>query len=376
MKKIFILTGEPSGDKLASEVIINLNKINQKIEYLGVCGSHLKSLGIRSIFDQKEITFLAFTDVLFNFFQIKKKIDYTIKEILNFNPDILFTVDSPDFSLRVSKKVKQINPNIKTIHYIAPKVWAWREGRVKKMKKFLDHVLLLFNFEKKYFDKENLKSTFVGHPLLDDKSEKNNISINQVIDKKIISIFAGSRISEINMHMPILINFIKKMNNKNFDYNYVFHSTEKLSEKLKSMIKENNLYNVDVIHDDKLKSNLLKQSIFAIVKSGTVSLEVCKNNIPSIIIYKMNFFNYLLAKSLLNIKFVNMVNIINNKEIIPELIQRECNSDEIYRAVNYLLKKPDLVKNQLFEINKTLNEIKSSTSSTDQASKVVLSYLV
>jgi len=376
MKKIFILTGEPSGDKLASEVIINLNKINQKIEYLGVCGCHLKSLGIRSIFDQKEITFLAFTDVLFNFFQIKKKIDYTIKEILNFNPDILFTVDSPDFSLRVSKKVKQINPNIKTIHYIAPKVWAWREGRVKKMKKFLDHVLLLFNFEKKYFDKENLKSTFVGHPLLDDKLERNNISIKQIIDKKIISIFAGSRISEINMHMPILINFIKKMNNKNFDYNYVFHSTEKLSEKLKSMIKENNLYNVDVIHDDKLKSNLLKQSIFAIVKSGTVSLEVCKNNIPSIIIYKMNFFNYLLAKSLLNIKFVNMVNIINNKEVIPELIQRECNSDEIYRAVNYLLKKPDLVKNQLFEINKTLNEIKSSTSSTDQASKVVLSYLV
>ena len=376
MKKIFILTGEPSGDKLASEVIINLNKINQKIEYLGVCGCHLKSLGIRSIFDQKEITFLAFTDVLFNFFQIKKKIDYTIKEILNFNPDILFTVDSPDFSLRVSKKVKQINPNIKTIHYIAPKVWAWREGRVKKMKKFLDHVLLLFNFEKKYFDKENLKSTFVGHPLLDDKLEKNNISIKQIIDKKIISIFAGSRISEINMHMPILINFIKKMNNKNFDYNYVFHSTEKLSEKLKSMIKENNLYNVDVIHDDKLKSNLLKQSIFAIVKSGTVSLEVCKNNIPSIIIYKMNFFNYLLAKSLLNIKFVNMVNIINNKEVIPELIQRECNSDEIYRAVNYLLKKPDLVKNQLFEINKTLNEIKSSTYSTDQASKVVLSYLV
>ena len=142
------------------------------------------------------------------------------------------------------------------------------------------------------------------------------------------------------------------------------------------MTKDNNLSNVDIIYDEKLKSNLLKKSIFAIVKSGTVSLEVCKNNIPSIIIYKMNYFNYLLAKSLLNIKFINMVNIINNKEIIPELIQKECNSDEIYRTVNYFLKKPDLIKNQLFEINKTLNEIKSSTSSTDQASKVVLSYLV
>ena len=376
MKKIFILTGEPSGDKLASEVVKKIINFDKDINFLGVCGKHLKALGINSIFDQNEITYLAFSDIILNIFKIRKKINHTVNEIIKFQPDILFTVDSPDFSLRVSKKVKQINPNIKTIHYIAPKVWAWREGRVKKMKKFLDHVLLLFNFEKKYFDKENLKSTFVGHPLLDDQLEKNNISIKQIIDKKIISIFAGSRISEINMHMPILIDFIKKMNNKNFDYKYVFHSTEKLSEKLKAMIKENNLHNVDVIHDEKLKSNILKQSIFAIVKSGTVSIEVCKNNIPSIIIYKMNFFNYLLAKSLLNIKFVNMVNIINNKEVIPELIQKECNSDEIYRAVNYLLKKPDLVKNQLLEINKTLNEIKSSTSSTDQASKVVLSYLV
>ena len=376
MKKIFILTGEPSGDKLASVVVKKIIDFDKNINFLGVCGKHLKALGINSIFDQNEITYLAFSDIIFNIFKIRKKINQTVNEIIKFQPDILFTVDSPDFSLRVSKKVKQINPNIKTIHYIAPKVWAWREGRVKKMKKFLDHVLLLFNFEKKYFDKENLKSTFVGHPLLDDQLEKSNISINQVIDKKIISIFAGSRISEINMHMPILINFIKKMNNKNFDYNYVFHSTEKLSDKLKSMTKDNNLSNVDIIYDEKLKSNLLKKSIFAIVKSGTVSLEVCKNNIPSIIIYKMNYFNYLLAKSLLNIKFVNMVNIINNKEIIPELIQKECNSDEIYRSVNYFLKKNDLIKNQLLEINKTLNEIKSPTSSTDQASKVVLSYLV
>ena len=163
-------------------------------------------MGINSIFDQNEITYLAFSDIFLNIFKIRKKINQTVDEIIKFQPDILFTVDSPDFSLRVSKKVKQINPNIKTIHYIAPKVWAWREGRVKKMKKFLDHVLLLFNFEKKYFDKENLKSTFVGHPLLDDQLEKSNILINQVIDKKIISIFAGSRVSEINMHVPILIN--------------------------------------------------------------------------------------------------------------------------------------------------------------------------
>ena len=108
MKKIFILTGEPSGDKLAAEVIKNLNRLNQKIEYLGVCGSNLKTLGIKTIFDQKEITFLAFTDVLLNYFKIKKKLNQTVEQIINFNPNILFTVDSPDFSLRVSEKVKKI----------------------------------------------------------------------------------------------------------------------------------------------------------------------------------------------------------------------------------------------------------------------------
>ena len=116
---------------------------------------------------------------------------------MKFNPDILFSVDSPDFTLRVAKLVKQKNPKIKIIHFIAPKVWAWREGRVKKMKEFLDHILLLFKFEKKYFDKEKLTNTFVGHPLLDKKINK-NIQIEQFLDKKnIISIFPGSRTSEI-----------------------------------------------------------------------------------------------------------------------------------------------------------------------------------
>ena len=154
MKKIFILTGEPSGDKLASEVIKELKKIDSNIEYLCVGGQHLNKLGIKSIFDQKDITYIAFTDILLNIFKIKKKNNKIIKNILEFDPDILFSVDSPDFTLRVSSIVKTNNPNIKTVHFIAPKVWAWRAGRVKKMKKYLDHILLLFDFEKKYFIKK------------------------------------------------------------------------------------------------------------------------------------------------------------------------------------------------------------------------------
>ena len=151
MKKIFIVTGEPSGDKLASTVISKLKKKNPNIEYLCVGGNHLNSLDIKSIFDLKDITYIGFTSVLLNIFKIRNRINKTVDEIIKFDPDILFSVDSPDFTLRVSKKVKHLNKKIKTIHYVAPQVWIWREGRIKKFKNFLDHVLLLFNFEKKIF---------------------------------------------------------------------------------------------------------------------------------------------------------------------------------------------------------------------------------
>ncbi len=374
MKKIFILTGEPSGDKLASEVIKNLRKSKQDIEYLSVGGDHLKSLGIKSIFNQKDITYIAFTDVLFNIFKIKRKINETVKKILDFSPDILFSVDSPDFTLRVSKIIKLKKPNIKTIHFIAPKVWAWREGRVKKMKSYLDHILLLFNFEKKYFDKEKLKNTFVGHPILDYTNQE-KIEIDEVLKENIISIFPGSRSSELKAHLPILVNFVKKMNNKKLNYNYIFHATESSKDYLSMIIKKNNFENVDIISDEKIKNASIKKSIFAIVKSGTVSLEVCKNSIPSIIIYKMNFLNFFIAKLFLNIKFVNMINIINDKEIIPELLQNECNSEEIYKTVNYILKKPEFIKEQLKQVNKTIKELTSNTSSSNEASNVLLSYL-
>ena len=376
MKKIFIITGEPSGDKLASTVISKIKKNRSDIEYLSVGGFHLNKLGIKSIFELKEVIYIGFTSVIFNLFKIRNKINETVKSIIEFNPDILFSVDSPDFTLRIAEKVKKINPNIKTIHYVAPQVWVWREGRVKKFKNFLDHILLLFNFEKKYFDKENIKNTFVGHPLLENK-ENVKIDLSNLIDnnKKIISLFAGSRTSETKILLPILFDFILLMNRKFNKFNFVFHSTDQNKNLINNEIKKRNFNNVEVISDEKIKSQILSNSIFAVSKSGTVSLEICNAKIPSIIIYKMNFLNFLIVKFLVKIKFANIINIINQKEIIPELIQNECNAKEIFRSVVYFLKNPDLMKKQINDISKTLNEIKSKTSSSSEASAVILSYL-
>ena len=377
MKKIFILTGEPSGDKLASMVIAKLKIQNPNIEYLSVGGTHIKKLGIQSIFDLKEITYLGFTSVLFNIFKIRNKINQTVDEIIKFNPDILFSVDSPDFTLSVAEKVKKINNNIKTIHYVAPQVWVWRKNRVKKIKKFIDHMLLLFNFEKKYFDNENIKNTFVGHPLIE-KEEKVKTVLNDLIkkDKKIISIFPGSRKSETSVLLPILLNFVKLMNKKDFSYSYVFHATDENKDFIVNQVKQTNLNNIDVISDENIKSQILSNSIFAVSKSGTVSLQISSSNVPSIIIYKLSFINFMIFKLLVNVKFANIINIINDKEVIPELLQKECNAEEICRSVIYFLKNPKLIKKQLDECSKTLEGIKSKTSSSNEAATILINYLI
>ena len=369
MKKIFILTGEASGDKLASKVIIDLKKINQNIEYLSVGGENLQSLGIKSIYNLKEITYLGFTNVFLNIFKIRKKINETVKSIVNYNPDVLFTVDSPDFTLRVAEKVKKINSKIKTVHYVAPQVWVWREGRVKKIKNYIDHILLLFSFEKKYFEKENISCEFVGHPLLQNK-ERGKIDINQVIgkNKALISVFAGSRRSEIIVLMPILLDFIKLMNVKYTDMTYVFHSTKQYSQLIQSFINESSIPNCEIVSDDKIKSHILQKSIFAVAKSGTVSLEISNAKIPSIILYKMSFINFMIVKSLVKTRYANIINFAANEEVIPELLQSECNSKNIFEHVNSFLDDPNKIKKQVEKVQNILNTLKSHGSASELAS--------
>ena len=377
MKKIFIVTGEPSGDKLASAVISKLKKISSDIEYLSVGGSHLQSLDIKSIYNLKDITYLGFTSVFFNIFKIRRKINKTVEAIIKFKPDILFTVDSPDFTLRVAERVKKINKNIKTIHYVAPQVWVWRKNRVKKMKRFIDHILLLFDFEKKYFDQESVDNTFVGHPLLQNQNTRKTILNNLTLkDKNIISLFPGSRSSETKVLLPILIDFIKLMNAKSLDYSFVFHATQSNKNFIINKVKDYKIDNIDIISDENIKFQTLIKSTFAVSKSGTISLQICNANIPSIIIYKLNFINFMIFKFLVNVKFANIINIINNREVIPELLQNECNADEIFKSVTYLLKKPELINEQLDICKKTIDNLRSKTSSAEESALVLSKNLV
>ena len=376
MKKIFILTGEESGDKLASKVISNLQKINPNLKYLSVGGNNLKSLGIKSIYNLKEITYLGFTNVIFNIFKINRKINETVKAILEYQPDLLFTVDSPDFTLRVAERVKKINSNIKTVHFVAPQVWVWRKNRVKKIKKFIDHILLLFDFEKPYFDKEKVSNEFVGHPLLE-YEVKDKIDLNQFIgkNKAIISVFPGSRKSEIEILTPILLEFIQLMNEKYKDIQYVFHSTKTFKELIQSYINPKDLKNCEIISDDKIKSHILDKSIFAVAKSGTVSLEICNAKVPSIILYKMGVINFFIIKKLVKTKFANIINIAAREEVIPELLQSNCNSRNIFNKTSFYLDNPSKIKDQIDRTQAIISKLRTDQSPTELAAKSLIRYL-
>jgi lipid-A-disaccharide synthase len=352
-KKIFIITGESSGDKIGSLVIKKLKEKNLDIYFLAIGGENIKSEKIECIFDIKDIAYMGFIDVLKNIFSIKAKINLTVKKILEFNPDVIFSIDSPDFSFRILNKVKNINNKIKKIHLVAPQVWAWRENRKKKLYKFIDHLLLLFPFEKKYFD-GFIRNSFVGHPFFDFSVFK--ISKLENKDKKYFTLCPGSRNSELKTFMPIFVEVIKKINLK---YNFIFHipSSEINKNFINDYLQKSKIDNFIITTNEKEKNFYIKDSILTISKSGTITLDICKNQCPLIVVYKTSWLNYLIIKPFVKTKYGNILNIIAQKEIIPELIQDKCNADEIYKLAKEFIENDLLRKNLVDNYTKILETI-------------------
>ncbi|CAN1595610.1 LpxB Lipid A disaccharide synthetase [Candidatus Pelagibacterales bacterium] len=352
-KKIFIITGESSGDKIGSLVIKKLKEKNFDIQFLAIGGENIKSEKIECIFDIKDIAYMGFIDVLKNIFSIKAKINLTVKKILEFNPDVIFSIDSPDFSFRILNKVKNINNKIKKIHLVAPQVWAWRENRKKSLYKFIDHLLLLFPFEKKYFE-GFVRNSFVGHPFFDFSVFK--ISKLENKDKKYFTLCPGSRNSELKTFMPIFVEVMKKINVNN---NFLFHipTSENNKNFINDYLQKSKIDNFIITTNEKEKNFYIKDSILTISKSGTITLDICKNQCPLIVVYKTSWLNYLLIKPFVKTKYGNILNIIAQKEIIPELIQDKCNADEIYKLAKEFIENDLLRKNLVDDYTKILETI-------------------
>ena len=360
--KIYIIATEPSGDVIGSNLIKTFKKLKQyNIKFYGIGGPEMINSGlIKSLFPIKMLSLFGISEILPKIFNIYKLINKTKKNIIKTKPDVLITIDSPDFNFKILKKIYKKLPTTKKIHYVAPTVWAWRKNRAKYLSKYVDKLLTILPFEKKYFTKFNLNTKFVGHPIYEIK--KNKKDVKKLFDKfqikknsKIISILPGSRLSEIKKSLPVLIktiDLIKK--NTNFKINILFYILPHL-KKYFHKFKFNFSYSL-IKQSEKFKA--FQISNVAVSTSGTVAIELSYLNIPTIVIYKLNMISYLIAKIFVRIKYANLLNILAKKYIIPEFLQYKCKPELIYNELSKLLNDNIYSNNQIKNSKKSLLKLK------------------
>lgn len=361
--KIFIIAGEPSGDEYGAKLIEELKKNNPVISFNGIGGSLMVQQGLKSMVPLNEVAVMGFSEII-------KKIAYFLdleKKILSFiktnSPDKVILIDYPGFNLRIAKKIKSISKT-KIIYYISPQVWAWKEKRIKIIKKYIDELLVIFEFEKKWYQDRKINAHYVGHPFLDIWSKSQNLeefSTKYTIDinKPILTLFPGSRKQEVKRHLSLFIESALEIKKQIPDLQILLG--------LHSEIILDNPINEQVIIIDENQLKALEIASAAIISSGTATLQAAIMGIPAVVVYKMNFISWLITKTFVNIKFASMANIIMDKEIYPEHLQHNATKRNIVRSVSKILIDKTFKEKVVNAIKKIKNKIGNSGASSRAA---------
>jgi lipid-A-disaccharide synthase len=379
--KLYLIAGENSGDFIGSCLIKSINSLRTnsdfKIEFMGVGGSKMKEEGIDSIFAIEQINIMGFFEVLPHLFRINKLINQTVEDILSQNPDLVVTIDSPGFTYRVAERVRAIAPHIKLVHIVAPSVWAYKPGRAKKYAKLYDHLLTLLPFEPEYFIAQGLKSSCIGHPVLEQVFFKNSsvlrAEMNISGNSQVIAVTPGSRKGEIKRHMPVIRKIFDKLAiTHNIEVIFVQPNEINIQEILKFLSDASFNYTFST---DRLKAFAVSDC--ALAKSGTNTLEIAASGTPQIVGYKLNPVSFFLLKMMIKVRFASLINIISDREIIPEYIQSEFNEENLVYAISELLSDKKRAISQVAEAQRILktigwgNDKKPST----RAAKVIIDML-
>lgn len=371
-KKIFIIAGEASGDFIGSRLMVALKNKDPSVDIVGIGGPLMCNEGLNSLFPMEELSLMGIAEVIPHLMHLKNRINQTVKAIIDSGANIVVTIDSPDFCHRVSKKVKKICHFIKTVHYVAPSVWAWRAGRAKKIAKHLDHLLALFPFEPQYFQPYNLPTTFVGHPIVEAPLE-NTSSLSIQNTKNRIVVLLGSRNGEVKSLLPIFSQACALYYTSNPNSFFWIPTFEKFSNDIEVTFKKLNIpFCITTTTAEKWQA--FQQATIAIAASGTVSLELAKAGLLSVIAYKTSPITAFLVRLLIKTKFVCLVNIILGKKVLPELLQNDCTPQKIVEAMHEISENAKQIKsylNQCFQMLKPKNGQLPSNLAAD----IILSYL-
>ncbi len=339
MKKIKFAfsVGEESGDFLGAQLINNLKKKYPDASFVGLAGSLMQKEGMESLFPINDLSVMGLIDPLINLNRLLRRRKQLIDFILEEQPEFFIGIDSPSFNAGIAKRIKS-KTNTKTIQYVCPQFWAWRKGRAKRFKKYLDHIYSIFPFEEKLLANENMSSNFTGHPLaehfeidIDKEKFKTKLSFN---NKKIyIALLPGSRKSELKNHLKILEEVANSYYFKNPNYHFIVSLTEENSLSENSYLKKENI--------SLIKGNtreVLKACDYAIVSSGTATLEAMLSKTPFCVIYKSNpISNFLITNILLKLDYISLPNILANKKIVPELRQGDLKINKVIEELDYLI---------------------------------------
>lgn len=314
--KYYVIAGEASGDLHGSNLLQEIKKLDASASFRCWGGDKMQAAGAQLVKHYRELAFMGFTEVLMNLRTIFRNLDFCKQDILQYKPDTLILIDYPGFNLRIAKWAKQ--QGMKVIYYISPQVWAWKEGRVKMMKECIDKMLVILPFEKEYYKKKwNWDVEYVGHPLVEVIEKKKSEAIRQKFsDKKIIALLPGSRKQEILKKLPVMLEVSRSFPN----YQFIVAKAPGLEESFyDNLLKP--FPNVSYVSGQTY--NLLMQSTAALVTSGTATLETALFGVPEVVCYKGSPISYQIAKRVIKVKYISLVNLIMDKPVVKELIQHE-----------------------------------------------------
>jgi lipid-A-disaccharide synthase len=379
--KLFLSVGEASGDILATNLMKDLKESPKyKFEFYGIAGERMIKEGeIISIFPSKELSITGYLEILPKIFKILFRLFQTIIFIKKLKPDLIITVDSPGFNFPLVKLIKKfLKLNIPIIHYVAPTVWAYKPERAQKCAELFNHMLVIFPFEKKYFDRAGLKCSYVGNPTIENGSSFSQANKNSIrkkydlVGKKIVTIIPGSRNNELKYHLPILQQYMDELYKRYKNTFFIIPTLEHLEKKIK---KNLNCDNLIIAKNDIDKNNLINISDLILCKSGTSVLESITKKIPIIVFYKMNRFTAYLIRKKLKIKYVTICNIVMNKKIIPELLQENFNLQNLLLESDKLINQKEKISKQLDDFDLFLAKFNLSKIEKQKASEIILKYL-
>jgi lipid-A-disaccharide synthase len=330
--KYYIIAGEASGDLHASNLMKELKKLDAQAQFRCWGGDKMKAEGAEIVKHYRELAFMGFTEVVMNLRTILRNIDLCKQDILQYKPDVVILVDYPGFNLRIAEFAKQ--QNIKVFYYISPQIWAWKQSRVHKIKRTVDRMFVILPFEKEFYQKFDYNVDFVGHPLLDaistmKKSDDKFIEKNKLSDMSIVTLLPGSRRQEISVMLPLMLSVVPDFP----DYQFVIGAAPSIPLDYYKSFTET--IGIKVLSDQTY--DLLSHSTAALVTSGTATLETALFEVPEVVCYRGGWISYQIAKALVKVNYISLVNLIMDKEVVKELIQNELNKENLTSELKKIL---------------------------------------